>query len=113
MAKLDDYKRRQLEISQRVIRGSFSFFYVSIFANTTIVICKLMVLEARGTRLTAGEEQLKRKFEMILLDLTSPILYRAKIEDFIALSRISGKLYYEYCLNTNPHISAVNTVASA
>eukprot|EP00026_Physarum_polycephalum_P002445 Phypoly_transcript_02451.p1 GENE.Phypoly_transcript_02451~~Phypoly_transcript_02451.p1 ORF type:complete len:426 (-),score=78.36 Phypoly_transcript_02451:230-1507(-) len=73
MAKLDDYKRRQLEISQRLIR----------------VICKLMVLEARGTRLTVGEEQLKRKFEMILQDLASPVLYRAKIEDFIALSRIS------------------------
>jgi nuclear pore complex protein Nup54 len=73
MAKLDDYKRRQLEISQRLIR----------------VICKLMVLEARGTRLTVGEEQLKRKFELILQDLTSPILYRAKIEDFIALSRIT------------------------
>lgn len=51
-----------------------------------------MVLEARGSRLTVGEEQLKRKFEMILQDLASPILYRAKIEDFIALAKISSIL---------------------
>jgi len=73
MAKLDDYKYRQMEITQRLIR----------------VISKLMVLEARGTRLTPGEERLKRKFEKILQDLASPVLYRAKIEDFIALSRIA------------------------
>lgn len=74
LTKLDDFKYRQVEISQRLIR----------------VISKLMVLEARGTRLTAGEERLKKKFETILQDLTSPVMYRAKIEDFIALSRIAA-----------------------
>lgn len=107
MAKLDDYKRRQLEISQKLIRGIVLrlFYSPSLFCSSllcdvliylNIVICKLMVLEARGTRLTIGEEQLKRKFELILADLSSPILYRAKIEDFIALSRITGTSFVNF-----------------
>jgi hypothetical protein len=52
-----------------------------------------MVLEAQGTRLTAGEEQLKRKFELILHDLLAPSMYSAKIEDLISLSKITGTSY--------------------
>jgi nuclear pore complex protein Nup54 len=74
MARLEDYKAKELDITQRLVR----------------IISKLVVLEARGTRLTPGEERLKRKFEKILQDLSSPVLYRAKIDDIIAISRIAA-----------------------
>jgi len=70
LAKLEQYRRRELELANRVLK----------------VMCVIARLEARGSGLTVGEEQFLQRIDTLVRDLSRPG-FRGKLTELSAMSK--------------------------